>query len=426
MDTKKCEKIYDKLYENLNIVFNSKEILMQLSDENFKDLILNQVSILNFLENELPSSVLLKKSSKSKEAEPRNDAKNFLDKLNTILSSNKDFLNLNFTKESDIEDEVNYLSVYIKNTFKKDLSEFKKDTTNKPESVKAEFTDSNASNQNKNVSMGGNNAGIGAMPNNQRFNNSAFSNPFFGGNTNDPAYFQEQMFFQMAQQRLRQEISTGTFYLYVNKPKIVPILKKIMGSLTIIYVILSIIALIMCSVSSEKLLVSQPFVISLGYQPYGYAEGQNLPLSQLTSNSFISSILMQVIIIIIALFFAYQMLMPRKNENLKYSFSWMNIAFMILWIIFFISNTVTSFSQSYTCINYFYNDGYGINNGNNSSISTYAVSVYLQTAAYSILGLIVVLAVATAIMAPKRDYERMQLKVQEYVSEMKKASSQHV
>lgn len=414
MDTKKCEKIYDKLYENLNIVFNSKEILMQLSDENFKDLILNQVSILNFLENELPSSILLKKNSKSKNAEPRNDAKSFLDKLNTILSSNKDFLNLNFTKESDIDDEVNYLSVYIKNTFKKDLSEFKKDATAKPESVKAEFTNSNSN-------VGG---GVGSIPTgNQKSSNSNFSNPYFGGGMGDPMYFQEQIFYQMAQQRLRQEISTGTFYLYTSKPRIIPIFKKIMGCLTIIYVVLSIIALIMCSVSSERLSIGESTAISLT----GYDPGNSVLLSNITGGFFTTSIFLQVITIIVALFFAYQMLMPRKNENLMYSFSWMNIAFIVVWIILFISNVITSFSVSYKCIDYFHTaDSNLYNNGNESYISTYDASVYIQTVAYSLLGVMVVLAIATAVMAPKKDIERVQLKLQEYISEMKKASSQRM
>lgn len=423
MDAKKCEKIYDKLYGNLEIVFGSKEILMQLSDENFKDLILNQISILNFLEKELPTSVLLKKNKNEKEIEDRMDAKAFLDKLNTILSSSKDFLNLDFTKESDIEDEVNYLSVYIKNTFKKNLSDFKKNINETPESVKAEFTNSTPNNTSANSAnnpvynnippMG--NGGMGSPMGGPGFGPFPFGN----GAVGDPNYFQEQMLFQLANEKLRQDINTGNFYMYKTKPKVVPILKKIMGILCVAYILLTLIAVIMSSISSGHLSLSASFLYNMGLN----TNGSSLTLSQL-SNIYYSSIFIQIVAIFLAIYFSYIMLARAKNENAKYTFMWQQMIYLFILIFFLIIDNITSFPQSFVFISYFHGaDGSSINAGNESWIGQYESSVYIQTAAYCILGLLIFIGIATLILAPKVDKERMTLKVQEYISEMKKPTS---
>lgn len=405
MDSKKCSKIYDKLYSNLRIIFNSKEILMQLSDENFKDLILNQVSILNFLEKEIPASYLLKNKNKDNNSEINLTAQDFLDKLNTILSSNKTFLNLNFKSESEIEDEINYLTVYIKNTFKKDLSEFKKTTVNPTETAKAEFAQ-NYSNAPRN------NFGFMGGP--------SFS---YGG---DGRNFQDQFYVQMAQQRLQQDIAKGVFYIYKSKPKIIPILKRILGFSAILYGIFTILVLILSSISSGSLFVSRSFLIGLGYKQFPNDNSEYV-FSSVQNSVFMYSIFMEIFVVLIAFYFAYQMIYAaHKNENVKYSFGWGYIIFFVLYIIFFISNIATSFPQSYTYISYFYGEGYSLNSNNVTLIDCYAAAVYIQTAAYSLLGIMLIIAAIAAGISPKRDLERIDLKIQEYISEMKSSTPMSV
>lgn len=427
MDAKKCLKIYNKLFSNLEIVFRSKEVLMHLTNENFKDLILNQVSILNFLEKEIPSTTLQKETNKRKDSDLKK-ADDFLNKLNLILSSDKTFLTLNFSNETEVEDEVNYLGVYIKNAFNKDLEEFKKTPTSNPETVKAEFANNstNAAPQGTNASakggfgFGGGFGGMGATPG---------VDPSL-----DPKLYQEQFYYQIANRKLQADIASGTFYMFKTKPMIVPILKKVIGGLAGLHCLLTLIATILLGISSGNLQINTKWMVdaNLWTQQYydaingGGETGKNILLSAALGNTMTMDYIMQALIMLIGGYCCYSLLIKKvTNENAKFNFNWLYAIFFIIYLVFTVVQIITTIQGYYKILDYYLHDSSAASI-NGANIKTYAPvfagSVYLITTCYSILGVMLIAVIVAAAMAPKRDMERIQLKLQEYVSEIRSAS----
>ncbi len=186
-DSKICET---KLLDELDVVLHTKrqDVLTKISsDEQFKNVIKKELNILFYL----------KKKNKSSETLPNK----LLDRFNELSKSN--FVvdeTINYSDKFQLLDDINYLSIYIKNIFKVDISDLNKLDTSKVEEVKTEDV-------------------------NPRQTNNTYSNPFgkFAGTSgiNNP-------FLQMsAQVKLKDDIRNGRVYVYDSKPKIIPVIKKI-------------------------------------------------------------------------------------------------------------------------------------------------------------------------------------------------------
>ncbi|MEG2198280.1 MAG: hypothetical protein RRZ34_00300, partial [Malacoplasma sp.] len=217
MEVKNLKELKTSLNENLKLVFSSNELINHISDDIFFKLILKLISLLFQIESKLN---LTKKTSEK-----------MLSELNVITKTHNTFMDVEIDEYFEVKDEINYLDVYLFNIYKKHLKDFVSDVNlnnsknEKNDSANISSLDLPQDEKARNIDMPykANDSPIHTpinSTNNQPFNNSSNINI-------NPQDVQEQVYYQIANQKIMQETKSGAFYIYDSKPKIVPLIKKI-------------------------------------------------------------------------------------------------------------------------------------------------------------------------------------------------------
>ncbi|KFB07289.1 hypothetical protein [Malacoplasma iowae] len=367
MEIKNSKKLLSEIDSNLKIIFNSSALLNKLKDETFEDVVLKQISILKFIE----------KKAKVKES----DADLWIKKLNDINGSKREFIELNYSNQDDIVDDINYLSVYVQNMFKKPLSEFKKDD------IKLNIS----SNDNKTVDS----------KVNDNMNANPMVPPMFqngmGNQFNSPENYQlwqNEMQMMVARNRLQQMVNTGEFYQYKTKPLIIRIIKYIISGVAIGLALISILIGIF-------LLLSNGIKIS--------SAGKE---DVLTINYF--TLISQIIYALLFLWIGYIFLKPLKNDNQKYSYNkFLGYMMLIIIIYFFFSQITVSFLYQNISI-------VESNSQQKIGFNGFIVCNFIQV---GLFGIALIVNILGLVFSPKPDIERINAKLAQIMDELKSGNN---
>ncbi|WPL37540.1 hypothetical protein [Malacoplasma iowae] len=367
MEIKNSKKLLSEIDSNLKIIFNSSALLNKLKDETFEDVVLKQISILKFIE----------KKAKVKES----DSDLWIKKLNDINGSKREFIELNYSNQDDIVDDINYLSVYVQNMFKKPLSEFKKDD------IKLNIS----SNDNKTVDS----------KVNDNMNANPMVPPMFqngmGNQFNSPENYQlwqNEMQMMVARNRLQQMVNTGEFYQYKTKPLIIRIIKYIISGVAIGLALISILIGIF-------LLLSNGIKIS--------SAGKE---DVLTINYF--TLISQIIYALLFLWIGYIFLKPLKNDNQKYSYNkFLGYMMLIIIIYFFFSQITVSFLYQNISI-------VESNSQQKIGFNGFIVCNFIQV---GLFGIALIVNILGLVFSPKPDIERINAKLAQIMDELKSGNN---
>lgn len=365
MEIKNSKKLISDIDSNLKIIFNSSTLLNKLKDETFEGVVLKQISILKFLEEK----------AKVKES----DADLWLKKLNDINGSKCEFEKTEYSNQDDIIDDINYLSVYVQNMFKKPLSEFKKDDIK----VNAVPTN-NQSEQQQKVE----NTAPTMFPMFPDGMNNQFSP------TDNFQMWPAEMQMMVARTKLQQMVNTGEFYQYRSKPLIIKIIKYIISGVAIGLALLSILIGIF-------LLLSNGVEITV-----------NGKTDNLATNYF--TLISQIIYALLFLWIAYIFLKPLKNENQIYSYNkFFGYVMLIIIIYSFLSQISVSFLYQNVDIK-------TTTAQQKIGYHGFVVCNFIQVALF---GVALIVDVLGLVFSPKPDIERINAKLVQIIEEMKTGSS---
>lgn len=366
MNIRNNKKLIKETIGKLEIIFNNSILSSHLNEDTFKDIVLKQISILNFIEK------------KSKISKPQ--ASEYLKQLNQKTNSSFNFQDLSYKNESDVEDDLSYLDVYIKNIYKKDIKEFlnEGDSTKgskKDEPKKVEYSRRIDPNEKTNT-------------NNQ--------NGFPGMNPQQQAaFYQEQVYIQMAREKLGKEIMDGTFYKYSSKPKVIIYLKRALSGLSIALALMSVIQLV--------------FYFLWAGIPY-FLPNNNVQEPHTDKvNAF--NVITQIIYIGVFVYVAFLLIRPTKNENNLYGFNTFIGVIVLVFLIFYIMDGVLSIRMRF---DFQLADP---NNQHHVSISDgIKIGYFVQIGIYAAIFFVTLLCV---VFRPKVDNERIERKMLSLIDEIK-------
>lgn len=282
-------QIIESAKKNLEKLFSNSFLLNKLNDNQFKDLVVKQISILNYYEKQ-------NKSKKNKKADE------FLKKINEVNNTTFSFIEIKYSKLEDALDDVNYLKTFINNVYKinLDFNETKNDDVIKAETIP---TNSNTSNS----FMGG----MGDMPMNGIFSQEMF---------------QEQWYRKIAYDKYCSEVIKGEFYEYKSKPIAIIIFKYLIAALMVIFMI--------------SIIVKITFQILVWDIKF---EKDKQSISVFGPETF-----SDVMMILFMCFTFYRLVKPTKNENIKYFFQWKLITIIFCMILVSLTIGIPSLVKWYS------------------------------------------------------------------------------
>lgn len=420
MDYKLLVNIYDSLSEKLEKLLKNPEFNSYLKNNtSLLDATINQISILLFIEKKLNETKKNEKKKKSKKSSLENDicfenmnnSKKLFDVLKGIEPTVIKLKDLSFEKIEDINDSINYLNIVFKNAFNKDLESFLVVNTqvqgetfqdqNTKESVEAEKVNPNEFNNNQ--------QGSNSFNGNAGFQNTSNFGGGFGGFGPDvsPESFKETYLYTIASQRLQQDILSGTFYKFKTKPKSILIIKKILGVLFWLIALVGVISLIV-SWMLVNLKIELKSTDSNGsptiYYPFN-------------ANSNVFGTLFSILYIFIYSYIGALLFKDYKNENKKYDFQKL---ILLIFTIFFVFQLITFIQEivgSFGVIHKLETEYAHLNS--TFLINSYKTFVYIGIVQTVMYGIIVIFVILAMYYAPKIDSERMNLKIKQYVDEMR-------
>lgn len=357
------EKITSILTTNLNKIFTNSFLLNKFNDNVFADLVLKNISILAFLE----------KKSRSKSS--KKEYTNWLKKFNEVLGEEKTIIELNYETHEEVLDDVNYLSTYIKNIYKIDFDNniIEEKKVEDVEKVDSKIVDEDSFN--------------------------SFGSPF--GRTNSSinssaafSSFQEQFYQQKTMERFYTDLISGKFYQYKSKPKIIPILKYLTGTIMLCFVI--------------TLLTNIIFAAMLKQLPVPNSGSNN----ENKSINLLQSILNETLVIILISYLIYKLLNWKKNDNIKYFYSWKLMLFVGVILLF---STIWSIVSNVQIWN-FSEQILSNSTVNKTNFYGYMYSTFVS---YGFLGLWIIIVPISTIFNPKLDLERSKKKKEMIYQEVK-------
>ncbi|MEG2463676.1 MAG: hypothetical protein RSA87_00575 [Malacoplasma sp.] len=397
MEVKNLKELKTSLNENLKLVFSSNELINHISDDIFFKLILKLISLLFQIESKLN---LTKKTSEK-----------MLSELNVITKTHNTFMDVEIDEYFEVKDEINYLDVYLFNIYKKHLKDFVSDVNlnnsknEKNDSANISSLDLPQDEKARNIDMPykANDSPIHTPINstyNQPFNNSSNINI-------NPQDVQEQVYYQIANQKIMQETKSGAFYIYDSKPKIVPLIKKIF------YVFFCINGLIF-------LLPFLSYILSAGLIVPQWKDGVRIEEGPLGTDPF--TCLTYLMFSIFSLFYGAKNLLKKEtNENLIYYFNWYFFLFIAIFLVFSLFNLINNFSTQFKYLP----EIIGFNSGATSSkLMWYQIYLYSTITSYSFIGLMCLMAIFMSFLNPKKDIVRINEKISQYVNEIKRQQQQ--
>lgn len=325
--------------------------------------------------------------------------------------TNKEFepnSTITFKTESELESEVNSFNEYLIQNLDKNFDKVKLEFQEKhiDEAKKVELEVFAMPLNNETGSMSNDNSANQSSTDNK--NEKEFdAEEFINNSKTNFQDMAESMIMASANSMLIMNIRKGSVYQYKSKPKIIPILKWL-----IVAVICVLIAL---SIASYALLM-----VAGNVGIFNVKDQQGNPKedhAQLT-NPFPFQLIFTILILVLMIL---SMVRNSKNENFKYymSWGWMLMYVLVLIFVWFMVGGLTN----NIIFNYqsFYDNT--IVDASNSK-ATPLINGYrvIQFVIIGLLGLMVVFLIVGCVFNPKRDFERMQLLLQEYVNEIKSGS----
>ncbi|MDE6472933.1 MAG: hypothetical protein K2K73_00765 [Ureaplasma sp.] len=327
--------------------------------------------------------------------------------------TNKEFepnTTITFKTETELEQEINSFNEYLIKTINKNFDEVKLEFQEKhiDEAKKVESevftvpTDADSENI-KNE----NNDNQNHSSNNSNFDAEEFvqNNKM---NFNDMA---ESMIAASANSLLIMNIRKGSVYQYKSKPKIIPILKWLIVAIICVLIGLSIASFVLLMVAGPKVAyhpkkdgIVQEDIISYGLQ---------------LATPFPFQLLLTTLILVLMIM---SMVKNSKNENFKYymSWGWMLMYILTLVFVWFMvggigSNLLFNYSS-------FLDDLSIVKPESGIAISLIEAYRVIQFTIIGLLGLMVVFLIVGCVFNPKKDFERLQLLLQEYINDIKNGS----
>ena len=356
---KKLEKdLYIKHAKRMNAIIDEKSTFAPfLTRADFKDVIKNELNVLAACEKLFPKTSSVGSSAKVLAI--------------TFNKITKDNFEINpkfkYDDETDLIDQINYLSTFCNNMFKvnlDDLVEGKKVTATDPHidlRAKPEFDDQTPR-MNRNFAFA---AGIplAATP---------YENPYLIGK---------------AYAKLNDDINHGSFYRFKTKPKIIPIVKYISCILSIIMIL----ALLTCAVLA--------FI----------ATGLEIKDGDETGN--INYIMNGIFYIVAGGFGIYPLVMTLtklNNPNKKYFFNWgFVLMFIILSILFTMMDLIPIWLN--------WDDVILPTTVSSSSYKAFEGLKYLLLVTTCVSGAGIIPIIIGAVCNPKPDPEAIDKKIKEYI-----------
>lgn len=349
---------------NLENVFNRDYLVSQLVNDEFQKIVLKQISIIHKIEGK------------------KTNSKKWLDKLNEKITNKVDFIDINIKTKEEMMDEANYLKTYINNVYKIDITE-PLEKSQKPKEEVAPIQAKQIDSTNASPMFG---------PMGMNFDPSNF----------DAKFIQDQFIEQAARQRLHIEMMNGTFYRYTSKPKIIPIMKYVLGFISILCLLTLVSNIIFKSLSMGLTATT--------------SDGKKAPFNDQWY------ILLASFILLLLGYMLYMNLKPTKNDNIKYFFNWKQFLFIgLIWLIYMIIETVNS--VGYLQIK---NQWDNINDNSKTRILGMYGSIYSQFALMGLFTLLYITMIITSVFNPKIDIDRINKKLESIIFEMKNSKGKNV
>ena len=369
------KEIYDKVEHYLNVIFlDDNAINLLQKDVNFQDVIINDISICEILNN------------------PNTDR--FINSYKSITK--KEFkINPNIKNISNDEkmDMINYTNIYILNTLKLSIDQLDKCKTNNINNNNDDVIDIDQQNESNNF---GN-----AQSDEDIIKNSGFS-------MHDVA---DQLLATQANMLLNKNIMNGKIYIFNSKPKIIPIIKIIVIALMSIMLLLSIVAF--------ALVASQNGILKINSENGTSEIGVNV----------VTYVFQFIIDIIILFFISSSMFRNFKNDNNKYKFSW---GWMCFYIIIFLFSTFmfsweilinkNSFIDKLKAnsSNWDNNTNNWINNDVQTAVTYLTVyAANIEIGIFAIIALLLFITIIGGVCNPKRDTARLQQLLNQYMMDIR-------
>ncbi len=280
MDTKEIKKLKKEAIEHLEIILSNNDLVQRLNKEDFLKIVKDHLSLvmqINFILN-----------SKN------DDLYDLIDKFNIFLKDKITNIQAsNYSNENEMKDDLNYLKVYIKNTFNRDFETY---SLNKDKLKKIENLDNVSPNINDQENLSNENQAYNYFGNNQnQFNN--MNNPYA-----NPELIKQQFIAQAIVTRITEDYRKGNYYFYQTKPKIIPIFKKIAALWLLIA------SLILFAIIGMQIAISNMDIVGAitdkGNKIYYNWNWFNYMFPVLTAG--------------LLTYFAYTMFKPIYNDNYKY------------------------------------------------------------------------------------------------------------
>lgn len=396
MEYKKILTEYQKLSDNLTKLFDNSDFINKCSENSqLSTLVWEQIAILMYFEKLLSDPKIIKTcSAKDKKIlVDIKDLKNFkrlFDVYKQKTNSIKDLSEIKFKTFNDALDSINYLNVFLKNTYNVELSHFIEGKTVEKvvaEKVENQNTTNNYQSQQKN-----------------KFGNNFFGAGNFGFDPRQRVQdLQEMVYHQYANEKLQNDIISGVFYKFKTKPKIIPIIKIILSSLFILIALTSLLITIMGWVSN-------------GLQ-YKGDDGKNITI---TNGANIFSTIMMVFYIFVYVWVLKILLKKSKNENEIYNIPKIILIIFMVFFLLEILAVVQTVPAYFSLIDKIKDPDLSVINPS-FKINAFEGAVYTQIIQISVNGITCIVSLVGLLMLPKPDIERINLKFQEYVNEAKQS-----
>ncbi|RXY97372.1 hypothetical protein D8X55_00370 [Malacoplasma penetrans] len=431
MDYSKIKKLYLEQTKTVITLLDNQEFVGLLtSNELLRTNFVDQISVLRFLEKKLTDTKLIEKEiSDSKKKKTKLDlieikdldkSDIYIKKFKEITSSSPEFNEFSEIKKTEnIKDIIKYLNVFLKNTFNKDLDYFLKNKseneTVRAEKIENDNFDSNT-NQNPHSNTSQPNGGPGMFGN--MFGGQG---PMFRGWPNYEQNLQEQLLI-IASTELKNQINSGKFYLYKTKPKIMLYLKNIIGCLSLfvsaIWIIVMVMQIITTSLQSGNL-------SALWYGD----PSASTPIVLAPGNTFFTYIL-HIFLIGCFGFYGYKHLVNKKNENILYGFdkrTAMLLTFVMISVsgifIFYLANWIPYIDD----VKNFTGGAYSSQSipsravqNSSGAVVTFQIFVWTLLSGLVMFAFLIISYIFAWVYMPKIDEERIRLKTQEIIEQLKK------
>ena len=296
MDTKEIKKLKKEAIEHLEIILSNDDLVDKLDKEDFLKIVKDHLSLIMQI-----NSILNNKND---------DLHDLIDKFNIFLKNKITNIQAsNYSDENEMKDDLNYLKIYVKNTFNRDFETY---SLNKDKLKKIESLDNTIPNTKNQESFSNENNSYNYFDNNQnQFNN--MNNPY--GN---PEIIKQQFITQAIVTRITDDYRKGNYYFYQTKPKIIPIFKKIAA------IWLLIASLVLFAIIGMQITISNMEIIGAVTD-----QGQKLYYNW---NWF--NYMFPILTAGLLCYFAYILFKPIYNDNYKYGIErGYNFTYYLLFII---------------------------------------------------------------------------------------------